>query len=132
MKKSLFILLAGIMLLGCEPESSAPAELIDEETYERMFIEFAIINQLDQHLLSNTSRDDLRDKVYESYGVTEEEFRISHEYYEQNLDAQLERVQDINKMLRAERDTVQVIQRKFEAIPPEKLDSLRQALPSNE
>lgn len=132
MKKSLFILLAGIMLLGCEPESSAPAELIDEETYERMFIEFAIINQLDQHLLSNTSRDDLRDKVYESYGVTEEEFRISHEYYEQNLDAQLERVQDINKMLRAERDTVQVIQRKFEAIPPEKLDSLRQILPSNE
>lgn len=132
MKKFLFILFAGIVLLGCEPESSAPAELIDEYTYERMFIEFAIINQLDQHLLSNTSRDELRDKVYESYGVTEEEFRISHEYYEQNLDAQLERVQDINKMLRAERDTVQGIQRKFEAIPPEKLDSLRQSLPGSE
>lgn len=132
MRTFLFILLAGIVFWGCGPESSAPNELIDEETYERMFIEFAIINQLDQQLLSNTSRDELRDKVYESYGVSEEEFRISHEYYEQNIDAQLERVQDINKILRAERDSVQVIQRKFEAIPPEKLDSLRQTLPNNE
>ena len=64
MRTFLFILLAGILFLGCEPDSSAPDELIDEETYERMFIEFAIINQLDQHLLKNTSRDELRDKVY--------------------------------------------------------------------
>ncbi|MDX1641131.1 MAG: DUF4296 domain-containing protein [Balneolaceae bacterium] len=128
MKKILFILFAGLIIVSCKPESSAPDELIDEETYERMFAEFAIINQLDEQLLSYTSREELRNKVYEHYGVTEEEFRISHEYYEQNIDAQLERVQEITKMLRAERDTAQVIQRQFESIPPEKLDSLRQSL----
>ena len=62
------------------------------------------------------------------FGISEEEFRISHEFYEQNIDDQIERLNDINKMLRTERDSAQVIQRKLEAISPEKLDRLRQSL----
>lgn len=133
MKKFLLILLTGFLMTGCGPESPASDELIDEETYERMFIEFAIINQLDQQLLHNTTREELQDKVYEHYGVTEEEFSVSHEYYEQNIEAQLERVKEINKMLRSERDSIQTIQRKYESITtPQQLDSLRQSLLDSE
>lgn len=132
MRKVLFVIVAGLIFWGCEPESSAPDEIINEETYERMFIEFAIINQLDQQLLNNISQEELRSKVYESYGVSEDEFRISHEYYERNIEEQIERVKEINKILREERDSIQVIQRKFETTPREKLDSLRQTLPGRE
>lgn len=116
-------------IYGCGYESSAPEELITEETYERMFIEFAIINQMDEQLLVNSSQEELRQMVYRQYGVTEEEFRISHEYYEQNVDDQLERVKEITRLMRSERDSVQTIQRQYEAVTtPEQLDSLRQSL----
>lgn len=127
------MLFALAAMIGCGSEYSEPEELIAEETYERMFIEFAIINQMDEQLLNNTSREELRQMVYREYGVTEEEFRISHEYYEQNVDEQLERVNEIIRLMRSERDSVQTIQRQYEAVTtPEQLDSLRQRLLDNE
>lgn len=133
MRKFFIILAAFTLISGCEPETSNEDEIIDEQTYEHMFIEFAIINQLDQRLLKNSSREELRNKVYQHYGVTQEEFRISHEYYEQNIDEQLERVKEINKILRAERDSVQAIQRRYEAVTtPEQLEQLRQSLSESE
>ena len=133
MKKVYIILACFALFAGCKPETSNQDDIIDEQTYEHMFIEFAIINQLDERLLKNTSREELRNKVYQHYGVSQEEFRISHEYYEQNIDEQLKRVNEINKMLRAERDSVQAIQRRYEAIStPEQLEKLRQSLSEGE
>lgn len=122
-----------IITFGCSSESSPPDELIDEQTYQQMFMEFAIINQLDQRLLQNRSRDELRELVYEHYNVTEEEFRISHEYYEQQVDQQLERVKEMSKILRTERDSVLAVEEEYEKLTtPEQVDSLRQALRGNE
>lgn len=118
-------------ITGCEP--SQPDELIEEETYERMFIEFAIINQLDQQLLKDTSKEDLRETVYQHYGVTEREFRISHEYYEMQIEQQVDRIKDITKILREERDSLLTIERKYnELTTPEQIDSLRQSLLNKE
>jgi hypothetical protein len=132
--KRLFI--AVILLIttfGCSSESSPPDELIDEQTYEQMFMEFAIINQLDQRLLQKNSQDNLRQIVYEHYNVTEEEFRISHEYYESQVDAQLERVKEMSRTLRTERDSLLAIQRQYEKLTtPEQVDSLRQVLLNKE
>lgn len=133
MKKFALAVLLLITTFGCSSESSPPDELIDEETYEQMFMEFAIINQLDQRLLQNTTQDELRDMVYDHYQVTEEEFRISHEYYEQQVDQQLERVKEMYKTLRIERDSVLAIEDKYENLTtPEQIDSLRQALRTKE
>lgn len=133
MKKLAYAVLLLIAFLGCSSESSPPDELIDEETYQQMFMEFAIINQLDQGLLQNTSQDELRDLVYQNYDVTEEEFRISHEYYELQVDQQLERVQEMSRILRAERDSVLSIEDEYEKLTsPEQIDSLRQALRGSE
>lgn len=133
MKKLLIAIILLFATLGCSSESSPPDELIDEQTYQQMFMEFAIINQLDQQLVQKKSREELRQIVYEHYDVTEEEFRISHEYYEQQIDNQLERVKEMSKILRAERDSVLMIEREYEKLTtPEQIDSLRQVLRSNE
>lgn len=131
MKKIVVVFITFIALMGCDP--STPDELIDEETYEQMFMEFAIINQLDQNLLQYTTRDELRNKVYEYYGVTEQEFRVSHEYYESQVDQQIDRVLEMTNKLREERDTLNVIERKYrEALRDGRVDSLRQELSRNE
>lgn len=133
MKRLLIAIILLITTFGCSSDSTPPDELIDEQTYQQMFMEFAIINQLDQQLLQNKSRDELRQTVYEHYGVTEEEFRISHEYYEQQIDDQLERVKEMSNTLRAERDSLLTIEREYEKLTtPEQVDSLRQALRNNE
>lgn len=133
MKKLAFTILLLITTLGCSSESSPPNELIDEETYQQMFMEFAIINQLDQQLLREKSQDELRDLVYRHYNVTEEEFRISHEYYEQQVDQQLERLKEMTKTLRIERDSVLAVEEEYEKLTtPEQVDSLRQALRNRE
>ncbi|NBC65290.1 MAG: DUF4296 domain-containing protein [Bacteroidetes bacterium] len=133
MKKLLFVFILLIILPGCSSESSPPDELIDEQTYEQMFMEFAIINQLDKRILEDRSQEELRQLVYKHYNVTEEEFRISHEYYEQHVEEQLERVRDMSDILREERDSLVVIERKYGRVTsPEQADSLRQALRNNE
>ncbi len=133
MKKLVFAVILLITTIGCSSESSPPDELIDEQIYQQMFMEFAIINQLDQQLLQQTSRDELRDLVYEHYKVSEEEFRISHEYYEQQVDQQLERVKEMSKTLRIERDSLLAIEEEYEKLTtPEQVDSLRQALRGRE
>lgn len=122
-----------ILFAGCDTQSSKPDELIDEETYERMFIEFTLINQLDERLKKNRPEEELRQMVYDHYGVTREQFQLSHQYYEQNIDDQLERVKKITQILKTERDTLVVIEREFKAaIRDNKLDSLRQSFPDNE
>lgn len=133
MKRLLIAVILLITTFGCSSESSPPDELIDEQTYEQMFMEFAIINQLDQRLLQKNSQDNLRQIVYEYYNVTEEEFRISHEYYESQVDDQLERVKEMSRTLRTERDSLLAIQRQYEKLTtPEQVDSLRQVLLNKE
>lgn len=133
MKRLLIAVIFLMITFGCSSESSPPDELIDEQTYEQMFMEFAIINQLDQRLLQKTSQEKLRQLVYEHYNVTEEEFRISHEYYERQIDDQLERVKEMSRTLRAERDSLLTIEREYEKLTtPEQVDSLRQALLNKE
>lgn len=133
MKKLFFTIILLITVVGCSSDSNPPDELIDEETYQQMFMEFTIINQLDERILQEKSQEDFRQMVYEHYNVTEEEFRISHEYYEQQVDEQLDRVRDMSKILRAERDSLLTIEREYEKITsPEQADSLRQILRDNE
>lgn len=132
MRKLFILLILSMTFWSCSSESSPPDELIDEQTYQQMFMEFAIINQLDQQILEERSPEELRQLVYKHYNVTEEEFRISHEYYEQQVDEQLERVKEMSKILRAERDSLVTIEREYNQITsPEQADSLRQVLRNN-
>jgi hypothetical protein len=121
----LFIL---ILFMAAACDEPVPPDLIPEETYKQMFVEFTIINQYDELLLQGRSREELRDKVYEHYGVTPEEFRNSHRYYESNIERQLKRIDEINLMMRAERDTLIEAEKRYHFNRRTPADTLRQRI----
>jgi len=120
---SLFLLFT---FSGCE--ENEPNFLIEEDTYILMFAELAIIDQYDPNLLKNRTKEDIRNLVYQKHGVSKQDFRQSHKYYEEDIDAQLDRLEKINLILRDERDAIDQLER--ELIIENKLtaDSLRQRL----
>jgi hypothetical protein len=120
---SLFIFLP---LAGCE--ENEPDYLIDEETYIMMFAELAIIDQYDPNLLKNRSKEDIRDMVYQKYNVSKDSFRRSHDYYEENIEAQLERLGKIILIMKEERDEVDILERELRRRNTLSADSLRQRL----
>lgn len=120
---SLLILLA---LTACE--ETEPDFLIDEDTYILVFAELAIIDQYDPNLLKNRTKADVRELVYQKYNITKEDFRRSHDYYEENIEAQLERLEKVNLILREERDAVDDLERELKEKNRLTADSLRQRL----
>jgi hypothetical protein len=103
-----FLSLAFIQACSDEPEM-----LLDEETYGNVLVELTIVNQLDEAQLGNRTREELRDEVFLKYSVTREEFRISHDYYQRDMQGQMRRVEVLSERLRAERDSIQEAERSF-------------------
>jgi hypothetical protein len=128
MKKYLPIVFTLVLVIVTACNDPLPADLIPEETYKRMFVEFTIINQFDELLLQGRSRDELRGMIYEYYGVTPEEFRNSHRYYESNIERQLKRIDEINLMMRAERDTLMEAEKQYHYDRRTSADTLRQRI----
>lgn len=115
MKAILFVsLFLTVIAVACT--SRAPDQLIDEETYKRMFIEFAIVNQMDSTLLNYRERSELHRRIYEHYNVTEEQFSVSHEYYELDVDGQIQRINEITEMLQGERDPISKAEQEFRTL----------------
>lgn len=120
---SLFFLLP---LAACE--ESEPEYLVEEEAYMMMFAELAIIDQYDPNLLKNRSKEEVRDLVYQKYNVSKDDFRRSHDYYEEDIDAQLERLGKIILIMKEERDEVDILERELRRKNTLSADSLRQRL----
>jgi hypothetical protein len=93
-----------------------------------MFAELAIIDQYDPNLLKNRTKEEIRDSVYQKYNVTKEDFRRSHNYYEEDIDSQLNRLEKVNLLLREERDAVDDLERDLRERNKLSADSLRQRL----
>ena len=95
---------------GC---SEKPDDVMDEELYGNVLIELTIINHMDESQLGERTPEQLRDRVFEKYSVTREQFRISHEYYQLDMQKQMQRVEEYSERLRAERDSIQQAERQF-------------------
>lgn len=105
MKRLLFFLFVPLMLfVSCS--TSTPDNLLDEETYINIFVEMAVLDQYDPLLMERETRDELQQEILDRYGVTYEEFRISHNYYEQFVQDQIQRTNRASELLRAERDSI--------------------------
>lgn len=116
------------LTIGLACSEKTPEYLLDEETYIMIFAELAVIDQYDPNLLKNRSKEDLRKLVFETYSVTAEDFRQSHQYYELNIEEQIRRVEEVNNRLREERDSVNVFEREERKRLMPSADSLRQRL----
>lgn len=127
MKRITFMitLIALFLLQACD---SDPDLLVSEEVYKSLFIEITMVNHIDERSLHGTNREELRERVFRHYDVTEEMFRYSHNYYESDIEAQLKRLDEISLILRSERDKIIELERLFESENRESLDSLRQRI----
>lgn len=124
--KILILLSSVILITFCEEDKNNL--LISEETYKDLFIELAVANHLDSKLLVNTTREDLINQIYDHYDVTPEQFRYTHDFFEQDFQKQAERMDQILVILREERDRIDEIEREFSRQNQEVADSLRQRL----
>lgn len=102
--------------------------LIEDQIYQDMFVEFAIINHMDEILLRDTTAEDLVNRVYDHYGVTEEQFRYTHDHFESDISEQLARMEKILVRLREEREMINETVQRYEIEKNESADSLRQRI----
>ena len=70
-----------------------PENLIAEETYINLLVEFQILQIYEQQNPDTFNREAADKAVLAEYEVSAEQFRKSHDYYEQDLEAQIKRVE---------------------------------------
>lgn len=128
MNKFLLIFTAALLFISCQEEEK-PQDVLSEVRYEKVFIELTIVDQMNEELLKEKTRRDYREEIFNEYGITEEKFNRSHRYYEQRVDEQIARMEEINLKLREVRDTLATLERSFEQARSDgTIDSLIQSM----
>lgn len=107
--KLILISVIPLTIHACEKEP----ELVEEAVYKTILMELSILNQMDEDFLGDREKTDLREEIFENYGVDEDKFSRSHEIYQSDIEGQMERVRYIQDLLRAERDSVQAAERRY-------------------
>lgn len=110
--KTLLPLLLLIIFTACGDEK--PEDVMEEDIYVTVFSELLVVNQLSDEQLDDANRQDLVDDIYEKYNTSEEEFKASHLYYQKQPEEQLKRLDVIEEMISAERDTIQASLREYQ------------------
>lgn len=115
------LLLSFFALAGCEGEP----DVIEENLYQTLVAELAVLNQMDENLLGSKTREEKREQIFNHYGVTEEYFTQSHKFYQSDIDAQMKRMQKVQDTLRAVRDSVHAADRRYKNQNSVSPDTLR-------
>lgn len=124
MTRTLLIpLLVSFLFISCTGHSGPSEEMLSEEMYETLFIELAILNQMDDRVFNDITRSELKGRVFDHYGVTQEQFDLSHEYYQSRTETHLQRIERINNKLRDERDLISEAERVYNEKISEKQDT---------
>jgi len=103
MRKS--ILAASLALLvfytaGCN-QNSSPSAVIGEDKYIDLMVELQLFRAYIRTVPADSSTiDSLQAEIYNKYNVTQEEFRKSHEYYQEQYVEQKERIDKAIEQLR--------------------------------
>lgn len=92
------------LLLGCN--SDKPDDLLAEDTYINLMVELQLLRSYQQQgQPDSTAIDSLQNAIFKQYEVTESQFRVSHEYYQKDLNQQSERISEAIERLRRDRIT---------------------------
>ncbi len=114
------LLLFTLLVAGC---NGKPSDLIEEETYISLLVEFELIHTL--HEARGDTEDTIRFRkmVMDEYGVTEEQFRRSHAWYEQEIREQLERYRTALDRLNEEFGKMSAAKRELEEKKQQELEN---------
>lgn len=103
------VIVAGWFLTSCiGPDApQKPKNLMPEDHYVDMLVDM-------QHIVTwrnvdpdSINADSLKQLIYQRYSVTEEQFEATHNYYQQQVERQLVRIDEVIRRLEGERDYIQ-------------------------
>lgn len=96
---ALFVLT--FIISNCSSEQQPPENLIAEDTYIDMMVEFQLLETYQNSMpIDSVNTDSLEKVIFEKYTVTEAEFLESKDYYQQDFKAQAKRVDKAIEQLR--------------------------------
>lgn len=86
-----------LILVGSFPACSGiegpPENPIEEDTYINLLIELQLLKSYQESIPPDSvDVDSLKGLIFDKYGVTEQQFRVSHSLYQQQIDQQQQRV----------------------------------------
>lgn len=85
-------------------EIPEPENLLSEDIYIDLLVEFQYVITYRNANPDSVNADSLTALIYDKYQVTEDEFLVSHEYYQKQVKKQIDRVDKALQRLRAEED----------------------------
>jgi|TARA_R100001015_G_C4615658_1_gene171683 hypothetical protein len=92
--------------MGTE-KSPRPDNLIAEENYIDLLVEMQHITTYRNAMPDSVNADSLKSLIYDKFGITEEEYLTSHQYYQKQVDRQLIRVNEAVRRLEGEEQYIQ-------------------------
>ena len=99
----------GVIITSCvgidEPEK--PSNLIPEDHYVDILIEFQHIKTWRNTYPDSVNADSLKKIILDRYRITESQFEETHQYYQQNVEEQLIRIEEAIRRLESEKQYIQ-------------------------
>lgn len=104
----ILLFFSGSMFSCMGPERpEPPKDLIPEDHYVDLLIDMQHIKTWRNVEPDSVNADSLKQLIYQRYDVTEAQFLSSHTYYQQQIEQQLIRIDEVIRRLEAERDYIQ-------------------------
>lgn len=77
---------------GTAENPAPPESLLAEETYVDLLVELQLLRSYARTLPDSADTDSLQAAIFQRYDVDAGRFRLSHDYYQKNLEAQKRRI----------------------------------------
>ena len=99
----LLLVIFPFSIFACSEEEQPPENLLPEDTYIRLLGELHIAHNLGDLEPENQAMiDSVLSEIFSEYDTNEEQYRVSHYYYQEDLESQVKRVEKLQEQLRHE------------------------------
>ena len=99
----LYLCLIAAVLCGCSADKpEPPRDLIPEDQYIHILVEYEMVQSFEFMHGDSVNVRQLVDSVMQHYGVSRKQFERSHNFYQQDVQAQKERYKKALETLRQE------------------------------
>jgi hypothetical protein len=103
MRFVVIIICAGLLVVACNSDKP-PSTILDEEAYVDLIVELQLLREYQkQERPDSTSVDSIRQIIFKKYETTEKQFQRSHQFYQQNIKEQKNRIGKAIENLRKDR-----------------------------
>ncbi|MAO63878.1 MAG: hypothetical protein CL666_02640 [Balneola sp.] len=97
------LILGGILSSCISPDQpKKPVDLISENNYVDLLVDMQHIITWRNVKQDSVNADSLKQVIYDRYEITEQQFEASHTYYQQQVERQLVRIEEVLRRLEGE------------------------------